>query len=91
MRRGTLVVAALLAAGTGTAPVLAAVRPRPPAPISITVAPGQVAAVQQALGRSALRVVRRNGRDLQVIASRTRIPLLRAIPGVAAASLAPSS
>ena len=49
MRRGTLVVAALLAAGTGTAPVLAAVRPRPPAPISITVAPGQVAAVQQAV------------------------------------------
>ena len=47
--------------------------------------------MQQALGRSALRVVRRNGRDLQVIASRTRIPLLRAIPGVAAASLAPSS
>lgn len=92
MRRAAIIAAAALVATAGVAAqASAARRPRPPVPVSVTAAPGQVSSVQRALGASALKVVRRDGRDLQVVAAPSRIPALRALPGVAAAYVAPSS
>jgi hypothetical protein len=80
--------AAALAAALAAVPAAAAA---PPATVSITASPGQADAVVHALGASSLRVVRRDGRRLQVTASPDRLPGLRAIPGVAAAHTAPSA
>lgn len=92
MRRMALIgAAALVASGTLITQASAARRARPPVPVSITASPGQVATVQRALGASALKVVRRDGRDLQVVVARSRVPALRALPGVAAAYVAPSA
>lgn len=84
-----VVTMAALAAGTGAAasaaaPPAIAPAPAPPVPVTVTSSPGHVDAVARALGASALRVVRRTGRDLQVTASPDRLAGLRAIPGVAA-------
>ncbi len=62
-----------------------------PVPVTITAAPGNADAVSRALGESALRVVRRDGRLMQVTASPDRIAALRALPGVAAAHAASTS
>ncbi len=62
-----------------------------PVPVTITAAPGKADAVSRALGESALRVVRRDGRLMQVTASPDRIAALRALPGVAAAHAASTS
>jgi len=79
-------VAALLAAAAG-----AVASPVPvPVPVSVTAAPGQADAVSRALGATALRVVRRDGRDMQVTASPDRLAGIRSIPGVAAARAAGS-
>jgi hypothetical protein len=59
-----------------------------PVPVSVTAAPGQADAVARALGASALRIVRREGRHMQVTASPDRVDNLRALPGVAAAHVA---
>jgi len=87
--RGTALLAAALTIGVVVTPAMAA--RRVPVPVSVTVSPGHMDEVVQALGGSALRVVRRDGRDLQVVAARARVPLLRSLPGVAAAFVAPSS
>lgn len=69
---------------------LALVPPAPgqpaPAPASLTVdaRPGAVAHVQRALGRSGLRVHRRLGTRLQVVADPGRARMLAALPGVVA-------
>ncbi len=63
----------------------------PPVPVAVTAAPGKADAVSRALGASALRVVRRDGRFMQVTASPDRIVALRALPGVAAAHAASTS
>lgn len=86
-----LVAVAVAGAGIAASPSLAARHPRPPVPVSITASPGHLQDVQRALGASALRVIRRDGRDLQVVVARSRIAALRALPGVAAAGVAPSS
>ncbi len=83
-----IAAAALIAlpAGAGaTAP------PPSPVPVTVTAAPGEAHAVSRALGASALRVVRRDGRLMQVTASPDRIAALRAPPGVAAAHAASTS
>ena len=92
MRRAAMVTAVALAgAGVVVSAAQAAARVRPPVPVSITASPGHVLDVQRALGASALRVVRRDGRDLQVVVAPARVAALRALPGVAAAGIAPSS
>ena len=92
MRRAAVVAAVAVAgAGIAASPSLAARHPRQPVPVSVTASPGHLQDVQRALGASALRVVRRDGRDLQVVVAQSRIAALRALPGVAAAGVAPSS
>jgi len=92
MRRAAIVAAAaLVCGGVAVAPAAAARTPRHPVPVSITASPGQVQVVRRALGASALRVVRRRGRELQVVVAPSRVAALRALPGVAAAGIAPSS
>jgi hypothetical protein len=92
MRRAAIMAAAALAGvGSVAAPALAAKHPRGPVPVAITASPGHLQDVQRALGASALRVVRRDGRDLQVVVAQSRVDALRALPGVAAAGVAPSS
>lgn len=62
-----------------------------PVPITVTATPGATARVQRALGSAALRIVRRRGRQIQVIVDPNRLADLRGLPGVAAAHEAPSS
>lgn len=62
-----------------------------PVPVSVTASPGQADAVARAMGASALRIVRRDGRQMQVTASPDRVAGLRALPGVAAAHVASAS
>lgn len=63
------------------------------APVAVTVQaePGMAVRVQAALGGSALRVQRRHGRALQVLAAPRRVAGLRRLPGVAAAGVATSA
>ncbi len=84
-------ITAAVALGALVAATPAAASAAPPVPVAITASPGHADAVVRALGASCLRVVRRNGRDLQVTASPERIPGLRAIPGVASAHAAPGA
>ena len=81
-------IAAVMAA-LPLAPSTGAPAPTGVVPITITARPGQTDAVARGLGTSGLRVVRRHGRELQVIASPDRIPAIRGLPGVAAARSAP--
>ncbi len=83
-----LIGAAALAAAAPAIPAAASAGAQPPVPITVTASPGSTDAVAHALGASSLRVVRRDGRDLQVTASPGRLDGLRAIPGVAAARAA---
>lgn len=78
------VAAAVLATGAPGALAAPPTRDSSPVPVTVTASPGRTAEVALALGRSALRVVRSDGRDLQVTASPDRLEGLRAIPGVAA-------
>lgn len=75
---GLLAAPALMASSSAAAP----------APVSVTASPGHGDAVARSLGASALRVVRRDGRFMQVTASPSRLAALRALPGVAAAHVA---
>ena len=79
-----MIAAAALVAGAPAIPSAASAVAQSPVPITITASPGSTDAVARALGASSLRVVRRDGRDLQVTASPDRLGGLRAIPGVAA-------
>lgn len=79
-----MIAAAALVAGAPFIPSTASAAAQAPVPITITASPGSTDAVARALGASSLRVVRRDGRDLQVTASPDRLGGLRAIPGVAA-------
>ncbi len=88
MKRSVPVALVLLAT---LAPIASASPSGDPVPATITAAPGATARVQRALGAAALRIVRRNGRDLQVVADPARLAELRRLPGVAAAYAAPSS
>ena len=82
---------AVLAGALGAALALAGAAGAAAEPVAVTVhaEPGRVAEAVQALGPR--RITRRQGRALQVIADRGRIPELRRLPGVAAAYAAPSS
>jgi hypothetical protein len=73
---------ALLAAAAAAAPVHAA--PGGAASITVEARPGSVERVQRALGRTGLRVHRRAGVRLQVVADPARVLSLRRLPGVAA-------
>ena len=87
MRRAlttTGLAAVVLATGVTAATAGPAPHGASPVPVTVTASPGRADAVALALGASALRVVRRDGRDLQVTASPDRLDGLRAIPGVAA-------
>lgn len=88
MKRSVSAAVALLAT---LAPITSASPSNDPVPATITAAPGATARVQRALGAAALRIMRRNGRDLQVVADPARLAELRSLPGVAAAYAAPSS
>lgn len=91
MRRGALVsaVAAALAgaaaaqAGTGAA--------APPASLTVDARPGQVDRAAAGLQRSGLRIQRRQGTRLQVVADPDRAEALGALPGVASARTASAS
>ncbi len=72
-------------------PAPAAMAGAGPVPLTITAAPGCAGGVAQALGASALRVVRRDRGVMQVIASVDRLPALRLLPGVVTAHAAASS
>ncbi len=85
--RGTAAVLAALA----VVPATASASSPAPVPVTITASPGQADVVVRALGASSLRIVRRDGRRIQVTASPDRLPGLRAIPGVAAAHAASTS
>jgi hypothetical protein len=88
-RRRALGLALGLAAVALPATALAAA----PAPVSITVdaRPGQVERAAAGLERSGLRVQRRSGRHLQVVATPARARALVAIPGVIGARPSTSS
>lgn len=78
------VVAAALSAGASAAAASAA------SPVSLTIdaRPGQLAKAVTGLQRSGLRVQRRTGRALQVVADPSRARALEALPGVAGARTA---
>ena len=86
MRRRAAILAvvaagAALSAGAGGAGAAGA----GPVPIAVDARPGQVAAATAALRRSGLKVQRREGRRLQVVADPRRASALARIPGVAGA------
>jgi hypothetical protein len=85
--RGTAAVLAALA----VVPAAASSSSTEPVPVTVTASPARADDVVHALGASSLRVVRRDGRRMQVTASPDRLPGLRAIPGVAAAHVASTS
>ena len=85
--RGTAAVLAALA----VVPAAASSASTEPVPMTVTASPARADDVVRALGASSLRVVRRDGRRIQVTASPDRLPGLRAIPGVAAAHVASTS
>ena len=62
-----------------------------PASLTVNARPGQTAKVSAALARSGLKVQRRQGRQLQVVADPSRAKALARIPGVAAARTATAS
>ncbi len=74
----------LMAAALTVVPVAQAA-PAEPVAVTVQARPGQAHEVAQALGRSALRVQRRRGTDLQVVTSPARLATLRRLPGVASA------
>lgn len=88
MRRS--VPAALMLLAT-LAPIAGASASSHPVPTTVTAAPGAAVRVQRALGSAALRIVRRHGRQMQVMVDPNRLADLRGLPGVAAAYAAPSS
>lgn len=89
MRPGLRAVAA--GAGAVALAVAATAAASGPVPVTVTASPGATEQVVTHLGQSALRVVRRHGRTLQVTAAPSRVPALRALPGVAAAHPAATS
>ncbi len=85
--------AGLAAAATATA-AIAGVAPgtaQPPEPLLVQAEPGAVGEAVDELGASALRVQRRDGRALQVVASPERAAAIRRLDGVASATPAPPS
>jgi len=62
-------------------------------PVAVTVQaePGHAGDAARSLGRAALRVTRRRGDTLQVVAAPAHLGRLRALPGVAAATPAPTA
>lgn len=88
MRSGRLAFATCAAITAPAAAALPALTAPGPVPVTVTASPGATDQVVRSLGRSALRVVRRDGRTLQVIAAPARIPALRGLAGVAAAHVA---
>jgi hypothetical protein len=73
---------ALLCGAAAAAPGHGA--PSGPSSLTVEAKPGSVERVQRALGRTGLRVHRREGARLQVVADPARVPALRVLPGVAA-------
>ncbi len=76
-------LAAAVALAAGAAGAAAA-----PASLTVDARPGQVERVAAGLRRSGLKVQRRDGRRLQVVADPSRARGLRGIPGVAGARVA---
>ena len=85
MSRRAAAIATGIALAAACAPALGAGAPQGPASITVDARPGQVARVSAGLGRSGLKVQRRVGRQLQVIADARRAAALERIPGVAGA------
>jgi Subtilase family len=83
MRRRAFCLAALAALAMAAAP--AAARPAPPIAVTVLAKPGQADRLTVALGATALRVQRRNGRELQVTAAPSRLRALADLPGAATA------
>ncbi|MGD9572656.1 MAG: S8 family serine peptidase [Thermoleophilia bacterium] len=85
-RAGWLAAAAVaLAAGAAHAGAGAAA---PPASLTVDAKPGQVARAAAGLQRAGLRIQRRHGRALQVVADPVRARALGDLPGVAGARVA---
>ncbi|WP_217923206.1 S8 family serine peptidase [Miltoncostaea oceani] len=82
---GLVLAAAACAAAGGTATAA------PPAAITIDAEPGRVTTAVAGLGRAGLKVQRRDGRRLQVVADPARARALAALPGVAVARPATAS
>ncbi len=80
-----------IAAGALMAYAGASVAAAAPASLTVSARPGQTAKVSAALARSGLKVQRRQGRQLQVVADPSRARALARIPGVAAARTATAS
>jgi hypothetical protein len=89
--RAAIVLASALAAVAAAAPTAAAAGRPADAPRRITVLAqeGRAAVAAAQLRKGALRVVRRRGRQLEVVASPRRVPALARLPGVASAGEAP--
>ena len=79
---GLAVAVAGVAAGAGAAPAAPASASQP---LLVEAKPGQIQTALRGLGRRALRVQRREGRQLQVLAGRGEARRLARLPGVAAA------
>lgn len=80
---------ALLAAAASTAPAAAAADA--PRRMTVLAQPGETARVATQLSRGALRVVRRHGRALEIVASPSRARALGALAGVASVAEAPTA
>ncbi|WP_217913740.1 S8 family serine peptidase [Miltoncostaea marina] len=87
MRRAALLLAGAALAGGSAAALVpgAAAAPGAPVAISVDARPGHVATAVGSLGRSGLRVQRRVGARLQVVAAPRRARALAGLPGVAGA------
>lgn len=80
---------ALLAAAAFTAPLAAAADA--PRRMTVLARPGETARVATELSRGALRVVRRRGRVLEIVAPPSRVRALGALAGVASVAEAPTA
>jgi hypothetical protein len=89
VRPAAILGAAALAAGLAAASAAGA--PARPVQVTVVAAPGAERAVARGLGAGGLRIARRDGRRLQVLAAPARRAGLARLPGVAAAHVAPAA
>jgi hypothetical protein len=87
-RRAVAAVAALAAAAALAAGGAAPAAPAPPRSLSVQAERGEVARAVAALGRTGLKIQRRRGAQLQVVADPARARALSRLPGVAGARVA---
>jgi subtilase family protein len=86
-RRIALIALAVAAGGAGV--LAGAAAAAPPERVTVTARPGAVDHVAAALGRGALRVLRRQGRRIEVAVAPRRAPALARVPGVASVGASP--